>query len=223
MLSIHKPGDQVLPMRIIVACDGGFLMKALKKEYQTKELAKKIHKWLTTDVPESLARQKGRNSISLFRAYYYDCYPFTGRIFNPFTQKERTIQETSRKTFLEALARMPSMSLRTGELFVNGWRLGSHKRDEMRGKNRMEVEAKDFEPIYAQKGVDIKLTLDALQLLNTRVADAMVFVTGDSDFVPLFEQIRQSGVLVYLVPLGQGVAHSLLASVDGTLEVKAEL
>ena len=210
-------------MRIVVTCDGGFLLKALKTEYQTKELARKTHQWLTVDIPESLATQLGRRDVYLFRAYYYDCFPYTGKLYNPFTQKERNIQETSRKPFLEALARMQNMCLRTGEIFVNGWRLGARKRDEMRGRPRMEVEARDFEPIYAQKGVDIKLTLDALQLLNTKVADAMVFVTGDSDFAPLFEQIRQHGVLVYLVPLGQSVAQSLLASVDGTLEIKMEI
>ena len=146
----------------------------------------------------------------------------TGKIYDPLTQKERNVQETSRKPFLEALARMPNMSLRTGELFINGWRLCSKKRDEMRGKSKIEVEAKDFEPIYAQKGVDIKLTLDALQLLSSKVADAMVFITGDSDFVPLFEQVRQQGVLVFLMPLGQSVSQSLLASVDGLLDVTME-
>ena len=47
----------------------------------------------------------------------------------------------------------------------------------------------------AQNGVDVQLAVDALSGALGRTYDAAVLVTGDGDFVPRVEAIRENGPL----------------------------
>ena len=209
-------------MNYIISCDGGFLTKETVDQYYPDNLADAVHAWLTREIPEYLAHKFSWRDAVLLRAYYYDCYPMIGKLTNPFSGKELFMKDDQRKSFLHDLATLPSICLRTGKITHAGWRLSSRKIEEMKHKSRMDLFIRDFEPFFVQKGVDTKLTLDALQLVmqgNVPV-HAMVFITGDSDFAPLFDLLRQYGVRVILAPLGGQVQHMLLASVDDVLDVQ---
>lgn len=47
-----------------------------------------------------------------------------------------------------------------------------------------------------QKAVDVQLAVDALEFSSQGVFDAALFVTGDADFVPVAESVRNKGYLV---------------------------
>ena len=66
-----------------------------------------------------------------------------------------------------------------------------------------------------QKGVDVKLALDVATLAYKRLADRIVLVTGDSDFVPAAKLARREGIDVILDSLWAPVLPSLIEHVDG--------
>jgi uncharacterized LabA/DUF88 family protein len=66
----------------------------------------------------------------------------------------------------------------------------------------------------AQKGVDIRIGLDIAWISLKRVADVLVLVTGDSDFVPVMKFARKEGLKVYLEKMGHGVRRELKAHAD---------
>jgi uncharacterized LabA/DUF88 family protein len=69
----------------------------------------------------------------------------------------------------------------------------------------------------AQKGVDIRIGLDMAWIALKRIADALVLVTGDSDFVPVMKFARREGLKVYLEAMGHGVRRELKAHADRVL------
>jgi len=49
---------------------------------------------------------------------------------------------------------------------------------------------------HSEKGVDVALAVDALQVGLGRMIDVAVLVTGDGDFVPLVRALNKQGVRV---------------------------
>ena len=52
---------------------------------------------------------------------------------------------------------------------------------------------------HGEKGVDVALAVDALQVGLGRMIDVAVLVTGDGDFVPLVRALNKQGVRVLLL------------------------
>jgi uncharacterized LabA/DUF88 family protein len=67
----------------------------------------------------------------------------------------------------------------------------------------------------AQKGVDMKFGIDIASLAYKKLAERVVLVTGDSDFVPAAKLARREGLDVVLDPLWNRVAPSLHEHIDG--------
>ena len=65
-----------------------------------------------------------------------------------------------------------------------------------------------------QKGVDIRIGLDIAWISLKRVVDAIVLVTGDSDFVAVMKFARKEGLKVILSPMGHSVRRELKAHAD---------
>lgn len=53
----------------------------------------------------------------------------------------------------------------------------------------------------SEKGLDIKLTCDALNLVSNGKASNIVFMVNDSDYIPLFKAVQHLGANVYLTGL----------------------
>lgn len=66
----------------------------------------------------------------------------------------------------------------------------------------------------AQKGVDIRIGLDIAWIAIKGLADVLVLVTGDSDFVPAMKFARKEGLRVYLDAMGHGIRRELKAHAD---------
>lgn len=70
-----------------------------------------------------------------------------------------------------------------------------------------DEELKKLAPQYreifprSEKGLDIKLVCDTLQLVANNKADSIVLFVNDSDYIPLFETLQNLGVNVYLTGL----------------------
>lgn len=78
--------------------------------------------------------------------------------------------------------------------------------------------ASDLRLRIAQKGVDMRIGLDIARMTLRERVEAIVVVTGDSDFIPAFKFARREGVRVYLDPMGGAVKRSLKAHADVVLD-----
>lgn len=130
-----------------------------------------------------------------FRTYYYNCPPWQS---DPPTDEERRRLSGYHK-FADALSYLDRFKVREG---------------------RLQKIGDDFK----QKGVDIKLAVDAVKLSSTGKIDRAIFVTGDSDFVPVVEGIEGTGVTTTLCyDPSLSIHNSLKASVDERVEIDRAL
>lgn len=73
---------------------------------------------------------------------------------------------------------------------------------------------------YKQKKVDIMLAVDAVKLASTGKIDRAIFVTGDSDFVPVIEGIDGTGVTTTLCyDPNLPIHNSIRSAVDERFEL----
>lgn len=116
------------------------------------------------------------NGIDILRTYYYNCLPYQG---NPPTQEQKD-QFSNAQSFHTILNRLPRYEVREGKL-------------EFRGIDRDTGRL-----ILQQKRVDLMLGVDmAVSALKQKITHVAV-LTGDSDFLPAIEAVKQEGVIVKL-------------------------
>lgn len=141
-----------------------------------------------------------RGQDELFRAYYYDCRP---RQSADPTPEERS--ETSKADrFFHALQSIPRLTLRFGKLQYKGT-------------------ADDGRPLFAQKGVDLQLGLDAATLVFHDRIDVLALLAGDSDLLPAVRLAKNYGVVVKLVHGPHRTYNAeLWETADERIEITAE-
>ena len=66
-----------------------------------------------------------------------------------------------------------------------------------------------------QKGVDIKIGLDIASIAYKKLAQRIVLISGDSDFVPAAKLARREGLDFILDPLWAQITPSLNEHIDG--------
>ena len=108
-----------------------------------------------------------------FRTYYYICPPYQD---NPPTPQQRQ-KKAGMDSFLFHLRRHPRFIVRLGRL-------------RLISRNPLKFE---------QKGVDVKLACDLVRLSAKGVIQKAILVSGDSDFVPAVEIVKEDLVLTKLV------------------------
>lgn len=111
----------------------------------------------------------------LLRAYYYHCLPYQS---NPPTAEEKA-RYAARHGFFTALRHIPRFEVRLGQLAFRG--LDNHGN-----------------PMFQQKRVDLMLGVDMALLAGKNRIAKMVLVSGDSDFTPAVEAVKNEGVLTTL-------------------------
>jgi uncharacterized LabA/DUF88 family protein len=65
-----------------------------------------------------------------------------------------------------------------------------------------------------QKGVDVRLAVDALEAALSGSVDGVALVSGDADFVPLVDAIRRAGPHVVVLAFEQGLSRDLRHAAD---------
>jgi uncharacterized LabA/DUF88 family protein len=130
-------------MDIAIIADGGFIIqrtKAVKKRYmEPKVLADFLYQFLRKEIPAVL-EAKIQAPVAIFRIMYHDCYPYEGEVINPFSgTKVPSRSSHPRKKLLEFLSMKENISVREGNLAVNGWKInnlqGLVSRFRRRGKS----------------------------------------------------------------------------------------
>jgi uncharacterized LabA/DUF88 family protein len=102
---------------IAILLDGGFVCRRLYK------LLKNRH--ATADDVVRLSEAVVDENEDLFRIYYYDCPPYTGKKSNPLLKKlidfDATPTARRMKSLHDSLAQKDHVAFRRGELHFNGW------------------------------------------------------------------------------------------------------
>jgi uncharacterized LabA/DUF88 family protein len=199
-----------------VLIDAGFLKRKLGTQ-RDPVTAERIAGFV-----EMLKQHGALSPHALHRVYYYDSPPLSDAVAVPLTEKERlnfaqTPLALHNAKLLYELARVPFFAIRRGDLVMRGWRIR---------KNRLKFDTKeqkitkdDIEPNVQQKGVDMRLGLDIASLTLKRIAQIIVLVAGDSDFVPAMKFARREGAQLFLVPLDHPVKGDLFEHADVVLDL----
>jgi len=125
------------------------------------------------------------NGGELTRCYYYLCTP---HLSDPPTQQELEKNAAMQK-FVKAIEMLPNFMIRAGQLVFES------SRNE-----------------YVQKQVDVQMAIDMVNMKDRM--DKAIIVTGDMDFVPAINHLREHGVQVELVYMPTKVYRDLIKSVD---------
>jgi len=87
----------------------------------------------------------------------------------------------------------------------------------------IEIKTKDLQIFYggAKKADwDVGMVVDAIKLANK--VDAIVFATGDGDFIPGVEYIQSMGCQVEAITFGRSASTALRAAVDDFIDLDEE-
>jgi uncharacterized LabA/DUF88 family protein len=198
--------------KAVLMLDGGFVKKKLEQRLK--------HFPTVDDVVNFCASVMAKPELAtstLFRIYYYDAPPFEGTCTNPIDGSVihfSTLPGTIRaKSLTDSLELKPNLAVRRGLVNDAGWKLGIAALKNL-AKTPRAITAKDFVPDLRQKGVDMRIGLDIAFISLRKVADVLILVTGDSDFVPAMKFARREGMRVYLEHMGHGVLRALRAHAD---------
>lgn len=154
--------------------------------------------------------------MRLHRIYFYDSKPLQGSAPKPLgggrAEFGSSVSAARNISVHAALSREPFFALRFGELFLEGWRLKG--RVLRKSGTKIEIGPEDLEPNIRQKGVDMRIGLDIASLTLKKQVDAIVLVTGDSDFIPAMKFARREGAQLILITLGHGIREGMREHAD---------
>lgn len=83
---------------------------------------------------------------------------------------------------------------------------GNWKKDSLKNWEdeikRLAIKAEQqFDYVFGKNATDMALVIDAIELLNSKIYDAFVIVSSDSDYTPLSIKLHESGV--YVIGVGE--------------------
>lgn len=156
--------------RLAIFIDGGYLDALAEKEFRLRIDLELLARRIVADVGA-----KTPEPVDLLRAFYYHCPPYQG---NPPTEEERR-RYAARRSFFDAVKRIPRFDVREGRLEYRGQDASGRK-------------------VFAQKRVDLMLGLDFALLSSKRQITHVALLAGDSDFIPAFDVAKAEGVSAWL-------------------------
>ena len=125
------------------------------------------------------------------RTYYYTCMPY---LSNPPTKQEQELYNRVEK-FHEAIDKIPRFEIKLGRLQKIG------------GK-------------FTQKGVDMQLGVDMVQMSTSKQIDKAILIANDSDFVYAIEKAKSAGVVTTLVYFSDDeINPSLVKAADEKIKI----
>ncbi len=209
--------------KMAILVDGGFYRARARQLFRfsrlkPEESADVLEKYCNKHVEASA--KEGRE---LYRLFYYDCPPISKTVLNPITREQVDLSKSSMHDivtkFLSAFAVKRKVAIRRGKLGAGYARyvLKPNVQDALlsRQKRLDELVAADVRLDIGQKGVDMRLGLDLVEMALKRLVDQIVLISGDSDFIPAIKMARREGVDVILDPMGNHVPDDLMEHIDG--------
>jgi len=205
--------------QVAVLVDGSFFLKRYVYTYGRNHSPEKTANDLFT---MCLKHLEGKYNDTLYRILFYDCPPFEGKPNNPITGKaidfSKTDLYTFRVKFYQELLKKRKIALRRGHLVsAGGWIIKPDPMKELlhRTKAISDLTENDVRYDLRQKGVDMRMGLDIASIAYKRLANKIILVTGDADFVPAAKLARREGIDVVLDPMWQPVSRDLFEHTDG--------
>jgi uncharacterized LabA/DUF88 family protein len=198
--------------KIALMIDGAFLKIKLQKIHSRFPTAQDI-----TSFCSNLMQKGPLSSAHILRIYFYDAPPYEGKVENPlsrvvtnYANSAKAIQNTNLHRSLEL---QPNFAVRRGTVSSQGWKLGGAALKSISRVPR-QIVANDLVPDLKQKGVDMRIGLDIAWLSTKRLVDAIILVTGDSDFIAAMKLARKEGIRIYLETMGHPVHVQLKVHAD---------
>jgi uncharacterized LabA/DUF88 family protein len=186
-------------MKTVLLIDGGYLRacsKAAGKKYDNGFIAAFASKCMAADE-------------YLLRIFYYDAPLFRGKVKLPVSGNEMEFQSSD--NWLQSLAQLERFAVRRGTIGFRGWR---PRNIPIAGR---ELTDDDFEPVFEQKGVDMRIGLDIATFSDSCSVERILLVSGDTDMIPAMKHARKAGLEVGIVQLPKPT-HAL----HGTLKAHAD-
>lgn len=207
-------------VKTAILVDGGFYRQraySIFGEKTGKERADELESYCKAHIRD---RHEQRE---LYRIFYYDCPPISGKIYHPFLkrQKDFTKSETYlwMKEYIAELTHRRKFCLRMGELAEE--QASYNLREEVtrklcNGTLRFEdLTENNFKLQITQKGVDMKIGIDIASLAYKKLVDQIILISGDSDFVPAAKLARREGIDIILDPMRVKIRDDLYEHIDG--------
>ncbi|RDD60334.1 NYN domain-containing protein [Ferruginivarius sediminum] len=164
--------------QVIVLIDGGHLRKC----------AEDAGYRYNPNFIEKVAKRCANQDEEIVRILYYDCAPFTGKVRQPVSGREKEFNGSDR--WLHDLARRELFAVRRGVLKFRGWR---PKEIPIQGA---ELSDEDFLPVFEQKGVDMRIGLDLAEYARKSFVSRVLVVGADTDLIPALKFARLNGLQV---------------------------
>lgn len=212
--------EQKAIKKTAILVDGGFYRKIAHKEWGDKTPAERANEL------EAYCRKHLKHKYEqrqLYRIFYYDCLPSDKSIYNPITQKNVELRKSDMygwmNDFIQELKSKRKFAIRLGTLSTERleYRLKSEPFKKL-CKGSISVDDltdNDMELHIVQKGVDMKIGIDIASLAYKRQVDQIIFISGDSDFVPAAKLARREGIDFILDHMGQHIKPDLNEHIDG--------
>jgi len=176
-----------------------------------------------------------RNGEELYRIYFYDCPPLSHKAHHPITSQLIDFSKSDitkyKNKLHESLLHQPYVACRMGHLSSTDNEWGFIRKDKAHNFNKLirgEVDHKDINPNNVslrprQKGVDMKLGIDISSVVLKKLANKIVLISGDSDFVPAAKLARVEGAHFILDAMGRTVKGDLAEHIDGLKTFKNQI
>jgi len=212
------------PVKVAIMIDGGFFIKRFNALYnKDRNMAgEKI-----ADMLYTMAMKHVGSRNTLYRIFYYDCYPLENKHHNPVSGRCINFKQTPEYKFkmdlINALKRKRKVALRMGTLKDNReWQIRPRVVKELlQGKKKfVDLSEDDVYLDIKQKGIDMKIGVDIASIALKGFVDTIVLFSGDSDFVPAAKLARREGMDFILDPMNANVEPLLFEHIDGIYSVK---
>lgn len=164
---------------------------------QLRNCAKQAKLPYTPDLIVKIAHACLASGEELFRTQYYDCEEFQGSVKLPVSGKTKVY--TGSNPLLSDLSRRELVAVRRGVLKFRGWERTKASLKEAKAPTAL-TDA-DFRAKWEQKGVDLRIGLDIVTMTESRGADLIVLLTGDTDLIPAMKLARGRGLQIAGVDL----------------------
>lgn len=208
--------------RVAILIDGAFYRRRAYNLFGDKSPKDRANE-LITYCSRHLTNSETQKKSYLYRIFYYDCPPLEGNMHHPLSNKPISMKKTPQyswsKDFFQELANKRKAALRMGELQEreSGYRIKPKTMNKLCRKEITidQLEIKDFEPNFVQKGVDMRIGLDIASMAYKHQVTKLILIAGDSDFVPAAKHARREGIDFVLDPMWQNIRPQLNEHIDG--------
>lgn len=162
----------------------------------------------------------------IYRIYFYDCPPLEDIHHHPLLNKQIDFSKGKtaiyKNALLNALRKKPYVACRMGELSATNRDWGFIREDSIHSfKNLItgKTDPSQIDPDNVslrprQKGVDMKIGVDITSVVLKKLANKIVLISGDSDFVPAAKLARTEGAHFILDAMGKKVNGKLAEHID---------